>query len=222
MRIQVTTRWFAIGILLFLGGCGGSSPNSSTTNGSSKPDEKKSAEKPGLFAPKPIVIESGTVLDVTLDQSVSSKTNNQGDHFNASLAAPVTAGEKVVLPVGTKVDGEVTLAHSAGRFKGNAALGLALDSITVNGKTYPIQATSVEQSGKGRGKRTAVGAGGGAVLGALVGALAGGGKGAAIGAAAGAGAGTAGAAYTGKRDIDFPAETRLSFKLTQPVSITPK
>lgn len=225
MRNQVAIRWLAIGILLVLGGCSGSSPTSSTTNDStnpSKPDEKKSAEKLARPATKPITIDSGTVLEVTLDQSVSSKTNNEGDHFDASLAAPVTAGDRVVLPVGTKVIGTVTLAHSAGRFKGNAALGLALDSMIVNGKAYPIQATSVEQAGKGRGKRTAVGAGGGAVLGAIVGAVAGGGKGAAIGAAAGAGAGTAGAAFTGKRDIDFPAETRLSFKLTQPVSITPK
>jgi hypothetical protein len=222
MRIQVTVQWLAVGVLLVLGGCSGSSPNSSTTNDSSKPDEKKSAEKMARPTLKPIVIDAGTVLEVTLDQSVSSKTNNEGDHFDASLAAPVTAGDKVVLPVGTKVTGTVTLAHSAGRFKGNAALGLALDSIIVNGKAYPVQATSVEQAGKGRGKRTAVGAGGGAALGAIVGALAGGGKGAAIGAAAGAGAGTAGAAFTGKRDIDFPAETRLSFKLTQPASITPK
>lgn len=222
MRIQVAVQWLAVGVLLVLGGCSGSSPSSSTTNDSSKPDEKKSAEKMAKPAPKPIVIDAGTVLEVTLDQSVSSKTNNEGDHFDASLAAPVTEGDKVVLPIGTKVTGTVTLAHSAGRFKGNAALGLALDSIIVNGKAYPVQATSVEEAGKGRGKRTAVGAGGGAALGAIVGALAGGGKGAAIGAAAGAGAGTAGAAFTGKRDIDFPAETRLSFKLTQPVSITAK
>ncbi len=45
----------------------------------------------------------------------------------------------------------------------------------------------------------------------MIGALAGGGKGAAIGAAAGAGAGTAGAAATGKKDIEFPAETKLAF-----------
>jgi hypothetical protein len=225
MRNQVMNRWLAIGILLVLGGCGGSSPTSSTTSDStspSKPDEKKPAEKLARPAMKPILIDSGTVLEVTVDQSLSSKTNKEGDHFDASLAAPVTGGQKVVLPVGTKVVGTVTLAHSAGRFKGNAALGLMLNSIIVNGKSYPIQATSVEQAGKGRGKRTAVGAGGGAALGAIVGALAGGGKGAAIGAAAGAGAGTAGAAFTGKRDIEFPAETRLSFKLTQPLSITPK
>jgi hypothetical protein len=222
MRNQVTVRWLAIAVLFVLGGCSGSTPSSPNANDSSKPDESKSAERTAKSSAKSIVIDTGTVLEVTLDQSVSSKTNNGGDHFEASLATAVTEGNKVVLPVGTKVSGTITLAHSAGRFKGNAALGLALDSIIVNGKAYPVQATSVERAGKGRGKRTAVGAGGGAVLGAVVGALAGGGKGAAIGAAAGAGAGTAGAAYTGKRDIEFPAETRLSFKLTQPLLISPK
>lgn len=222
MQTQITVRWLAVAVLLIVGGCSSSTPSSSTTSDSSKPDESKSAERAARASAKSIVIGSGTVFDVTLDQSVSSKTNNAGDHFDASLAAPVTEGDRVVLPIGTKVIGTVTLAHSAGKFKGNAALGLALDSIVINGKAYPVQATSVEQAGKGRGKRTAVGAGGGAALGAVVGALAGGGKGAAIGAAAGAGAGTAGAAYTGKRDIDFPAETRLAFKLTQPLTVNPK
>ena len=75
------------------------------------------------------------------------------------------------------------------------------------------------RSAKGKGKRTAVMAGGGAGLGALIGGLAGGGKGAAIGALAGGGAGTAGAAFTGSKDIVLPAESALSFKLEQPLEI---
>jgi hypothetical protein len=42
--------------------------------------------------------------------------------------------------------------------------------------------------------------------------------GAAIGAAAGAGAGTAGAAYTGKKEVRVPAETTLTFQLVRPVT----
>ncbi len=61
--------------------------------------------------------------------------------------------------------------------------------------------------------------GGGTGLGAIIGGIAGGGKGAAIGALAGAGAGTAGATMTGKRDISIPAETVLSFKLSQPLQL---
>jgi hypothetical protein len=56
-------------------------------------------------------------------------------------------------------------------------------------------------------------------VGAIIGAIAGGGKGAAIGAGAGAGAGTAGAVFTGNRDITIAAETKLNFQLTDSLEI---
>jgi hypothetical protein len=155
-----------------------------------------------------------------VDQTVSTKNNNSGDAFEASLAEPITANGVEVLPRGTHVRGIVTHADSAGHVKGGAVLSLTLDSIRANGQSYSIQTSTYSEQGKARGKRTAIGAGGGAAVGAIVGALAGGGKGAAIGAAAGGGAGTAGAAYTGDRDLTIPAETRLHFKLTRPVSIS--
>jgi hypothetical protein len=224
MRRHTAFRWLAVGVILFLGACSSSTPNSSdsSSTASGKPDEKKASGKSAASGAKPIVIDAGTVLSVTLDQTVSSKTANSGDSFDASLAAPVAVGDKVVLPTGTKAKGKVTVAQSAGRFKGHAALALTLDSIIINGNPVAIQTTNVQETSKGRGKRTAVGAGGGAVFGAIVGGLAGGGAGAGIGAAAGAGAGTAAVGFTGKRDISLPAETQLSFKLAAPLSITPR
>jgi hypothetical protein len=223
MRFQAITRWLALGTVLALFGCNKLAATPDTGNApsdenpaSSGAKEKKAAETRPL---KPIVVDASTVLTVTIDQSISSKTNGAGDHFDASIASPVTVHGKEVIPVGAKCSGTVTQANSAGRLKGGAELDVSLDSITVKGKSYDIQTTSVEEAGKGRGKRTAIGAGGGAAAGALIGAVAGGGKGAAIGAGAGAGAGTAGAAFTGNRDITIPAETRLSFKLTQPLEV---
>jgi hypothetical protein len=166
-----------------------------------------------------VVIPAGKVLTVTLDQTVNSKTASNGDVFAASLAEPVTIDGNVVLPAGTKVSGTIVQAQSAGKFNGHALLQLTLDSIRLNGTRYSIQTSEFEEVGKGRGKRTGIGAGGGAAFGAIIGALAGGGKGAAIGAVAGGGAGAAGAGFTGKRDIVLPAETRLHFKLAQPLSI---
>ncbi len=53
--------------------------------------------------------------------------------------------------------------------------------------------------------------GGGTGAGALIGGLAGGGKGALIGGLVGAGAGTAGAAFTGNKELTIPAESAASF-----------
>jgi hypothetical protein len=134
----------------------------------------------------------------------------------------VVVGDKVVIPKGARASGTVVSAKSAGKFKGNAELTVALNSVTVKGKEYRVTTTELTESGKKRGKRTAEGAGGGAVVGALIGAIAGGGKGAAIGAGAGAGAGTAGAAMTGARDITISPESKLSFKLQDALEIERK
>lgn len=190
----------------------------------STPAKPKAGNQPnvGIAKAQPapeLVIPEGTVLSVRLGQSISTKSSNAGDQFTATLAEPLLIGDKTAAQSGTPATGTVVEAVPLGRFKGGAKLRLSLDALDINGKRYPVQTTAVAREMKGKGKRTGGFIGGGAAFGALVGGLAGGGKGAAIGAAAGAGAGTAGAAYTGNKNIVLPAETILSFKLTQPLSV---
>ena len=200
----------------------GNAPNPSASPSSSNDSGSVASNLNAVFAPKPIVVKPGTEIVVVADQAVSSKTNNSGDQFDASVAEPVVVGDRVVIPKGARASGTVVDAKSAGRFKGNAELTVALDSVTIKGKRYRVKTSEVTRATKGRGKRTAEGAGGGAAVGALIGAIAGGGKGAAIGAGAGAGAGTAGAAMTGERDVTINPESKLSFKLENAVAIEPK
>ncbi len=190
-----------------------------TTATNTAPENATRAERAKPAAPKPLVVPAGTVITVRLSQSVGSKISQPGQSFSATVAQPVAVEGKTVIPAGATASGTVVDAKPLGRFKGGAVLELKLDSVTVNGAPQQISTAAVMRTEKGKGKRTAVMAGGGAGLGALIGGLAGGGKGAAIGALAGAGAGTGGAAFTGNKDIVIPAESALSFKLTQPVEV---
>jgi hypothetical protein len=171
-------------------------------------------------APQPVVVPSGTTLTVRLGNSVGSKLSSPGDSFSATLASDVTVDGNTAIPKGASARGTVVDAKPLGRFKGGALLELRLTSITVNGGEQKIETSAIERTQKGKGKRTAVLAGGGTAVGAIIGGLAGGGKGAAIGALAGGGAGAGGAAFTGNKEIVFPAESALSFKLKSPLEVT--
>lgn len=166
-----------------------------------------------------IVIPAGTPITVRTVESISSKTAQSGDSFTATLAEPIAINGHEVIPAGAKADGTVTEAQAQGKIKGAAVLRLELTRLYAKGNSYPVQTTMDSFAQKGKGKRTAIATGGGAALGGIIGGLVGGGKGAGIGIAAGAGAGLAGGALTGNKQIVLPAETALTFKLKNDVTL---
>lgn len=179
----------------------------------------------GVFSSRgqaePLVLPAGTALDVRLTTGLNSKNNSAGDTFSATLEHAVVVGEKVVIPKGADVKGRVTRGVKSGRLKQRAELWVTLTGITVKGGSYDIATTTTGHKEGSKTKRDVLFIGGGAGAGAAVGGATGGGKGAGIGAAIGAGAGTAAAMLTGKRDIKFPPETLLRFKLQQELKIQP-
>lgn len=232
MKVRVG---IAILSLLFVLGVGCSKPSqmqnssssqgqdsSQASNNAAPADNSQSADNNSQAAPPApttVTVPAGKVLTVRLSDDVGSKISQPGQSFGATLAHSVEVNGEAVIPAGARVEGVVVDAKPMGHFKGGALLELRLDSIHVNGLQLPLQTATFAQTLKGKGKRTGVLAGGGAGLGALIGGLAGGGKGAAIGAVAGAGAGTAGAAYTGNKEILLPAESAVAFTLKAPLKI---
>jgi hypothetical protein len=226
MEEFMRSRWAALILGLYLstallacsskptGANGDNSAADNTANNSTA-----APAQPAAPAPQPVVIPAGTMLTIRLGQTVGSKVSQTGETFSATLAKPVEVGGQPAIPSGATVSGTVVDAKALGHFAGGARLALRLTSINLNGADQPISIAEVVRVIKGKGKRTGIMAGGGAALGAIIGGIAGGGKGAAIGAVAGGGAGTAGGALTGNKEIVFPAESVLSFKLERPLEL---
>jgi hypothetical protein len=169
-----------------------------------------------------IVAPAGTTLLIRTGTSLSSGTSQTGQMFVGSLARPVRIRGTTVFPSGSRVTGTVVDAQKRGKIKGAAVLNLTLTSITAHGRTYSIRTGVLENTAKGKGKRTAATTGGGAAGGGLIGGIAGGGKGFGIGALVGAGAGLVGGAVSGNQQIELPSESALSFRLASPVTISPR
>ena len=187
--------------------------------GSMNKSSKADTTPPPPPAPTTATIPAGTIVTVRLGEALGSKISQPGQAFSATLTNAVQVDGNTVIPAGATASGVVVDAKPLGRFKGGASLQVKLTSINVNGADAAVETSSVMRTATGKGKRTGAMIGGGAGLGAIVGAIAGGGKGAAIGALAGAGAGTAGTAFTGNKDIVLPAESALSFKLEQSLTV---
>jgi len=223
MKRNYVTFWMAAVLMaaLLLSGC--------SSNGTTRADADESAksESPGLLGrmfakSSPVLVPEGTVLVVALDHSLASDQHRSGDGFEATVMSPISVNGKVVIPKGAPARGRVVEARESGRLSGVARLRLELSEVEVDGNWYDVHTSAITRTGGDHKKRNIGLIGGGTAAGAAIGAIAGGGKGAAIGAAAGAGAGTATAAATGKKDITIPAESSLSFKLTQPATINVK
>jgi len=227
MRSRLTVLALGLYLLIVLLACS-KKPDQTTDTSTANPAPAATAPAPtqpppapmrAEPKPEPIIVPAGTTITVRLGQAVGSKISQAGQSFSGTVASAILIGDRTAIPAGATVTGTIVDAKPLGRFAGGASLTLKLTSINLRGTDRAVETATVTQTAKGKGKRTAVLAGGGAAVGALIGGLAGGGKGAGIGALAGGGAGTGGAAFTGNKDIVLPAESALSFALAQPLEI---
>jgi hypothetical protein len=184
----------------------------------SKRSDKDKNDSKSSLVPNSVTIPAGTPVSIRLQQAVSSASANSGDRFDAVLDEPLVINGQTVAERGAAAVGRVVQAKSSGRLHDSGYLRLTLASIEINGKQVPVQASSIFVKGANHNKRNLAMIGGGAGAGALIGGLTGGGKGALIGSAIGAGAGTGGAYATGKKDVGFGPERKLTFRLLQPIA----
>jgi hypothetical protein len=177
--------------------------------------------------PKPLPVATKYTLpaesqiSVRLIDSLSTETNKAGDTFLASLAEPLVVNGVTLFPRDTSVGGRILSLEEPGRVKGVASIAIELTEIQPSqGSPVALETEPFREIAKGEKKKDAAIIGGGAAIGTAIGAIAGGGKGAAIGALAGAG-GTSGYVLATKgKQLKYPSETLMTFKLAEPLTVT--
>ena len=165
----------------------------------------------------PNEVAVGTEFDVRLGNTLSSKTSQVEDRFEATTMVDLRDERgRVLVPAGSTMRGVVSSVNKATRTDRKGSLTVAFDRVTINGRAYPIRATvtqALESEGiMGEKEKIGIGAGAGAILGAILG----GAKGALAGILIGGG-GTI--AATEGKDVELPVGTVLRVRLDSPLAL---
>ncbi len=190
-------------------------------------------------APAEYPLSPGTVVPLSLINSISTKHSLPGDRVYLETAFPVLSGGRIVIPVGSYVAGTITEIKRPGRVKGRGEMYVRFDSLTLpNGVTRDFRGRMSGMDGntpetldrsEGKviaegnksgdlrtiGETTSQGAGVGGIIGAASGHP---GMGIGMGAAAGAAAGLVAVLVSRGPDAILARGTTVEMVLDRPVS----
>ncbi len=207
--------------------------------------EGPQSEAPPPVAPKPaapqagsgekVIVPAGTRVGVVLQNGISTRSAKPGDSVYLQTSFPITVGNRIVIPVGSYLRGELIDSKRPGRVKGRGEFRMRLNTLilptgyTVNLNAAPRSADSggketMDSEGKvtggsDKGKdvgtiatTTAEGAGIGAIATRT-------GKGAGIGAGIGAVAGLAAVLLTRGPEAELPRGSTMDVVLEHELAL---
>ena len=207
--------------------------------------EGPQSDAPPPVAPKPaapvqarskdkVTVPAGTRVGVVLQNGISTRSAKAGDSVYLQTSFPITVGNRIVIPVGSYLRGELLDSKRPGRVKGRGEFRMKLNTLILpNGYTVDLNAEprsadsggkeTMDEEGKVTGgsdkgkdvgtvvETTATGAG--------IGALAGRAKGAGIGAGIGAAAGLAAVLLTRGPDAELPRGSTMDVVLERELTL---
>jgi hypothetical protein len=181
-----------------------------------------------------INVPAGTRVAVVLESGISTRNAKAGDSVYMRTSFPITQNNKVIIPIGSYVRGELIDSKRPGRIKGRGEFRMRLNTLIFpNGYTVDLIGAprSADSGGKettdSEGKVTGPGGKGKdaetvattTATGAGIGAIASGAKGAGIGAGAGGIAGLAAVLLTRGPEAQLPRGSTLDIVLERDLSL---
>lgn len=179
----------------------------------------KPVPAPQAGAAQKIVVPAGTRVGVVLQNGISTRSAKPGDSVYLQTSFPITINNRIVIPVGSYLRGELIESKRPGRVKGRGEFRMRLNTL-IFPTGYTVDLNAAPRSADSGGKETMDEEGkvtGGSdkgkdvgtvatttAAGAEIGAIAGRGKGAGIGAGIGGLAGLAAVLLTRGPEAELP------------------
>jgi hypothetical protein len=170
----------------------------------SQPPDTGSQQLP-FTESKPLVVPANTIIYIRLREPITSSTAQAGQNFTAVLDEPLLVDSQIAVPQGSEIGGKVVVARDSGRLHTAGYVRITLCSVTLNGKTIAIQ-TSSAMAGGGRIRNRDFSFMKGGVSPSWTSSF--------------QSSQPGGAASPGKEEAGFAANTRIGFRLTQPLNIS--
>jgi hypothetical protein len=184
-------------------------------------------------APKNYIVPSGTRLPLILHNAVTTRNAKPGDPVYLETLFPIVIDNRILIPAGSYVEGEIQEAKRPGKIKGTGEIRLRLNSMILpNGYVVDFNAIptnagtggneAIDSEGNVHGdtnkagdvgtilKTTGIGAGVGGIATQSA-------KGAGIGAGAGAAVGLAAVLLTRGPELELPRGTTVDVVLDRTV-----
>ncbi|MBB5345330.1 hypothetical protein [Tunturibacter empetritectus] len=211
----------------------------SAVAGSSMMSAEPSADDPDAMVVTSVperngTLREGTLLKTQIKETLATDKTVEGSRFSATVTEAIERNGRVIIPVGSVLEGRVTEVRGGRRITGAAMMHLETSNVTLpDGTHYIIHAQlidtgksefNVDREGtlkrKDHAKETLAIVGGVTGAGAVSGAMIGGGVGAVVGAGIGAGVSTV-MWLKQDRQATLPKDELLVFSLTTPMILTP-
>jgi len=179
-------------------------------------------------------LREGTLLKVKIGETLATDSTVAGSRFSGTVTEAIERNGRVIIPVGSTLEGRVTEVRGGRRISGAAMMHLETSAVTLPDGTHYIVHAQLIDTGKSEFnvdnegtlkrkdhmKETLAIVGGVTGAGAATGALIGGGVGAGVGAGIGAGVSTF-IWLKQDRQATLPKDELLVFSLTTPMILTP-
>lgn len=166
-------------------------------------------------------LPAGTIIQVQMDNGISSKVSNVNDTFTTTIIEPVAVRETVVIPIGAVIEGKVLQVKRAAIGNKSGSLLVSFETLKfADGEERQINGVLVKElKAETSPATTGLAIIGGAAIGGILGSVSGIDNGTLIGAGIGAGAGTGIAFLRKGKNVAIDTDEKFEIKLTREVTL---